>query len=284
MKKWLLVFVGCILLTRQSFAQTPEVSPHSPNGMDLYLLIGQSNMAGRGRIKPEDLETNKNLFTLNKEGEWILARAPLHFDKPAMVGTGLGKTFGLGMLEKQPSRQIGLIPCAVGGSPIDAWQPGAYYKPTHSYPYDDAIRRAKAAMKNGKLKGILWHQGESDCTPELAVEYEQKLHSLVKRIRKELDAPSVPFVVGQMGQFDERPWNSWKKQVDHAHRTLPKKIAATAFVSSDGLKHKGDVVHFDSASYRELGRRYSAAIQWLQANPRTSDEPQKANELSFLPC
>ena len=283
MKKWLLVFAGCILFARPAFSQAPEVKPHSPDGMDLYLLIGQSNMAGRGRIKPEDLETTKNLYTLNKEGEWTLARAPLHFDKPAVVGTGLGKTFGLCMLEKQPSRQIGLIPCAVGGSPIDAWQPGAYYKPTRSYPYDDAIRRAKAAMQSGELKGILWHQGESDCKPGLAEVYEQKLHSLVERLREELDAPLVPFVVGQMGQFDERPWDSWKKQVDQAHRTLPKKISATAFVSSDGLKHKGDVVHFDSASYRELGRRYSAAIQWLQASPRTSAEPKKPmNFLFFL--
>ena len=170
MKKWLLVFAGCILFARPALSQTSEVKPYSPDGMDLYLLIGQSNMAGRGRIKPEDVETNKDLFTLNKDGEWTLARDPLHFDKPTMVGTGLGKTFGLAMLEKQPSRQIGLIPCAVGGSPIDAWQPGAYYKPTRSYPYDDAIRRAKAAMKSGKLKGILWHQGESDCKPGLALE------------------------------------------------------------------------------------------------------------------
>ena len=57
---------------------------------------------------------------------------------------------------------IGLIPCAVGGSPIEAWQPTKYYEPTKSYPYDDALKRTKTAMQTGTLKGVLWHQGESD--------------------------------------------------------------------------------------------------------------------------
>ena len=66
-----------------------------------------------------------------------------------------------------------------------------------------------------------------------------------------------------MGQFSERPWNDFKKQVDAAHQNLPDKVKNTGFVSSHGLKHKGDEVHFDSDSYRELGRRYADAFRRL---------------------
>jgi hypothetical protein len=66
-----------------------------------------------------------------------------------------------------------------------------------------------------------------------------------------------------MGRFDERPWSPSRKLVDAAHQNLPKHVENTAFVSSNGLAHKGDEVHFDSAGYRELGRRYAKAFQEL---------------------
>jgi hypothetical protein len=113
----------------------------------------------------------------------------------------------------------------------------------------------------------LWHQGESDANAEASAVYEQRLHELIARFRKEFDAPDVPFVAGQMGQFDERPWDDAKRQVDAAHRNLPESVPQTAFVSSDGLHHKGDEVHFDAESYRELGRRYAAAFVQLTAAP-----------------
>ena len=122
------------------------------------------------------------------------------------------------------------------------------------------MQRAHLALKAGTLKGILWHQGESDSTDQLAPAYEAKLHDLIARLRKELDGPQVPFIAGQMGVFAESPWNDAKKQVDQAHRDLPKKVENTAFVSAEGLHHRGDKVHFDSPSYRELGKRYAEAF------------------------
>src|SRR5262249_12105834 len=127
---------------------------------------------------------------------------------------------------------------------------------------------ARLAMKSGVLKGILWHQGESDCTPELALSYEAKLHDLITRLRRELDTASVPFITGQMGQFAENPWNDSAKMVDHAHQALPEKVNRTAFVSSAGLQHKGDKIHFDSPSYREFGRRYAEAFLKLESSKR----------------
>mgnify|MGYP001586183868 CR=1 FL=1 len=182
----------------------------------------------------------------------------MHFDKP-VAGVGLGKTFGIQVAKANPGITVGLIPCAVGGSPIDTWQPGVLYPATKSYPWDNALKRATLALEAGTLKGILWHQGESDSTAELALNYEAKLHDLIARLRKELHAPSVPFIAGQMGQFADSPWSDEKKLVDKAHQDLPLKMPNTAFVTSRGLQHKGDKVHFDAASYREFGRRYAEA-------------------------
>jgi arylsulfatase A-like enzyme len=247
------------------WAQNSSRSVTKPDDMDLYLLVGQSNMAGRGRVSKQDLEVHPRVFTLTKDEQWAPAKDPLHFDKPGIVGVGLGKTFALELAQDHPDRKIGLIPCAVGGSPIESWEPGKYYEPTKSHPYDDMLRRAQVAMHNGKLKGILWHQGESDSNAAKAPHYEEKLHALIKRIRTDLDAADVPFIAGQMGQFAERPWDEWKKKVDQVHRELPKHISNTAFVSSDGLAHKGDEIHFDAAGYRTLGQRYAAAFRLLRS-------------------
>ena len=226
----------------------------------LFLLVGQSNMAGRGKVTLADKKPHPRVLMLNKAGQWVPAADPLHFDKPGMVGVGLGKTFGTIVAEKNPGITVGLIPCAHGGSPISVWQPGKYYNPTRGHPWDDAIKRAKLAMNAGTLKGILWHQGESDSKQGLAEAYEKKLHDLISRFRRELDAPQVPFIAGQMGVFKERPWSDAKKLVDQAHRELPKKLKHADFVDSKGLSHKGDRVHFHASSYRELGRRYAEAF------------------------
>jgi hypothetical protein len=201
---------------------------------------------------------------LSKNDRWVPAVDPLHFDKPGVVGVGLGRTFGIEIAEADPDITVGLIPCAAGGSPIASWEPGGYHGQTRSHPYDDSIRRAKVALKSGTLKGILWHQGESDSQAGKAEVYEEKLHALIARFRKELDAPNIPFIAGQMGQFAERPWSEAKRLVDKAHQDLPTKVPHTAFVDSDELTHKGDQVHFDAKSYREFGRRYAKAYRAME--------------------
>jgi hypothetical protein len=239
------------------FAQTPALP--SKDRFHLFLLVGQSNMAGRGVVAPEDKGTHARVLMLNQAGEWVPAVDPMHFDKPGMAGVGLGRTFGIEIAKANSDVTIGLIPCAVGGSPIDVWRPGVFYPATKSHPWDDALRRAKLALQAGTLKGILWHQGEADSNAELAPKYEAKLHGLIGRLRAELKAPDVPFIAGQLGQFADSPWNDFKTQVDQVHRNLPGTVPRTAFVSSDGLTHKGDKVHFDAESYREFGRRYAKA-------------------------
>jgi hypothetical protein len=139
-----------------------------------------------------------------------------------------------------------------------------FYPPTKSHPWDDALRRARHALQAGTLQGILWHQGESESSGELAPAYGRKLHNLIARFRTELPAPGVPFLAGQMGRFPDAPWNEFRAQVDEVHRALPGRVKHTAFVPSDGLMHKGDKVHFDAESYREFGRRYAQAYLELR--------------------
>jgi hypothetical protein len=246
------------------FARAQDISLPPTDKFHLFLLVGQSNMAGRGVVEEQDKKPHPRVLMLSKDGKWVPAIDPMHFDKPA-AGVGLGKTFGQIIAEANPGVTIGLIPCAVGGSHIDAWKPGVFYPPTNSHPWDDMAKRAALALPAGTLKGILWHQGEGDSLPELAQAYEARLHDLIARLRKELNAPDVPFIAGQMGKFEGVPWPPEKVIVDQAHQDLPKKVPHTAFVSAEGLKHKGDKVHFDSPSFRELGKRYADAYLKLLA-------------------
>ena len=250
------LFVFFLLL---GFVNAQDVSLPAKENFHLFLLVGQSNMAGRGVVEEQDKTPHPRVLMLSKDGKWVPAIDPMHFDKPA-AGVGLGKTFGQIIADANPGVTIGLIPCAVGGSHIDAWNPGVFYAPTNSHPWDDAVKRAAVALKSGTLKGILWHQGEGDSLPDLAQAYEPKLHDLIARLRKELNAPDVPFIAGQMGKFDGVPWPPEKVIVDQAHQNLAMKVPHTAFVSVQGLKHKGDKVHFDSASFRELAKRYAEAF------------------------
>ncbi len=244
-------------------AQDEPRIPRQKSQFHLFLLVGQSNMAGRGPLDDQATATHPRVWMLDQSGQWVPAVDPLHFDKPKVVGVGLGKTFALDYAERYPGVSVGLIPCAVGGSPIAAWEPGGFHSSTDTHPYDDAIPRAKLAMQSGVLKGILWHQGESDSNPKLAPIYEAKLQTLVARFRKDLGVEGVPFIVGQLGQFAERPWSDERKLVDAAHRRLPERVPNTAFASSDSLTHKGDQTHFDTKSYRELGHRFFQAYQRL---------------------
>ena len=122
----------------------------------LYLLAGQSNMAGRGKVEAQDKKEYPRLLMLNKEQRWVPAVSPMHFDK-SIAGVGPGRSFGRVMMEKNPDVVIGLIPCAAGGSAIETWVPGGYHGQTKSHPWDDAIKRTRVAMESGVLKGILWH-------------------------------------------------------------------------------------------------------------------------------
>ena len=243
-----------------SAGETPAVNADA--GYDLYLLIGQSNMAGRGKVDDESKQSHPRVFVLNKENQWAPAVDPLHFDKPiAAVGPGLA--FGKAMADANPQAKIGLIPCAVGGSSILAWAPGAPDAATKTHPYDDTLRRVRIALRSGTLKGILWHQGESDRATGVAATYGEKLTELIARLRKEFNAPDVPFVAGELGLLNEQNTEVTQNLNTILH-SLTKTVKNYDCVSASGLKDHGDKLHFDSASAREFGKRYAEAMRKLQ--------------------
>jgi hypothetical protein len=107
------------------------------------------------------------------------------------------------------------------------------------------------------LKGILWHQGEGDSGENKAAVYKESLLELVERLRTDLDAPDVPFIIGQLGQFEGKPWSPGRYLVNQAHIDVAQEIHNGGFVSSDGLTSKEDNTHFNTESLHEFGRRYA---------------------------
>lgn len=267
MKRFLLSLCTLIISLVQTSGQL-ETGSHQPK-LQLYLLIGQSNMAGRGVLEAQDTIAPERVLTLSKDLEWVPARDPIHFDK-SIAGTGLGRSFGIEMAKTDKDAIIGLIPCAVGGTPIDAWTSGAFDPNTRTHPWNDMVKRVQFALQYGEIRGILWHQGEGDCRSDKSVAYEQKLTSLIERLRQLTGDPRTPFVCGELGLFFiARLWKEDSKsgpadRVVETLKTVSRNDRFAAFVSSKGLTDKGDGTHFNSRSLRELGNRYARAVKEIQ--------------------
>ena len=80
--------------------------------------------------------------------------------------------------------------------------------------------KSQLALEMGTIKGVLWHQGESDSSPARSALYKERLVELIERFRHDLDSPDVPFVIGQLGRFKGKPWTEGRRQVDRAHREI----------------------------------------------------------------
>jgi len=253
------ILIACVFLMSCTSPGPGTKTSGAP--FDLYLLAGQSNMAGRGVIT----DSLKNLqcqqvWMLNKNGEWVTARHPLHYDKPSIAGVGPGLSFAMEMVKASPGVKIGLIPCAVGGTPIDQWQPGAFDKNTSTHPFDDAAARISHAMKYGKVKGMLWLQGEGDSREERAMVYLDKLEILVKRMRKVAGNRKMPVVIGELGRFNTK-YQALNKELSKASS----RIKFLEMATSEELNHKGDSTHFDAISAIIYGKRFAEKMLQLQS-------------------
>ncbi len=248
------ILLFCLLVSA-----TEIFSQSQAKKMQVYLLVGQSNMAGRGKPERIDTLTDPQILMFSKDEKWLPAKEPLAFDKPALAGVGPGLAFGKAILESDKTATIGLVPAAVGGTAIDLWKPGAFDAVTNTHPYDDAIRRAKNALQSGELKGIIWHQGESDANLILVGEYESKLVELIERFRRDLGYRDVPFILGEIGDFKPGE-NTTIPTINAIIRKVASTTRNSGLAECSGLTHKGDFIHFDTPSARELGKRYAAAL------------------------
>ena len=237
--------IACCLAGTLTAQEEPVGKP------DVYLLIGQSNMAGRAPFTEEEAGAIPGCFLLNGKDQWEPAKNPLNAHSTIRKGLnvqklGPGYGFSLRMIEKQKGVTLGLVVNARGGSKIEEWGKGTKF-------YSEAVRRTKEAQKAGNLKGILWHQGESN--EKNPGEYLGQLKALVENLRKDLDAPDLPFVAGQVNNL---------KPINDQIAKLPEAVPHTGFVSSEGLKAM-DRWHFDHDSMKLLGERYADEMLKLQA-------------------
>lgn len=221
---------------------------------DLYLLIGQSNMAGRGDFEsPGDSTKIDNVFLLNDTGAFEAAKNPLNrystirkACEPELQRVGLGARFSEEMARFLKD-SVYLIVNARGGTPVEKFLKGA----DDGY-YETILNRtvnALAQNKNLRLRAILWHQGESNSDD--TAEYLENLNRMVADFRTDLKIPDLPFIAGELGE-----WNRSYDQVMEKIRMIPTYLHNVYLVSSKGLKNR-DEHHFDTESYKELGRRYA---------------------------
>lgn len=218
--------------------------------LDIYLAIGQSNMAGRASIRPEDSVAidRASLFTGDNEEPWIEARNPLNLYSTVrkvirMQRLGPAYSFSKSMTSAFPDNEIGLVVNARGGTKIVQWLPGTQL-------YEAAIAQTKKALEYGTLKGIIWHQGEGDADPLRTGMYLGRLEILVNALREEFDDPKLPFIAGQLLESEKRrPFNEMLLK-------LPEFIRNSGVATSEGTT-SFDGTHFDSASAILLGNRHA---------------------------
>lgn len=252
------------LLVFQLNGQTKQTC----KSLDLFLLMGQSNMAGYGELLPGDEQEIAGVYVLRegkKEREsyfWKEASQPIH-DRLPSDRFCLAGPFAKIYREHYPQSQVGLIPMGWGGAAISQMSKGTAF-------YQEVLSKTLWAQKQGRLKAVLWHQGESDTvSPELVAVYEEKLKQLIKELRVDLGCPNLPVVIGNLAEFygTGKEHNSPErvKQIDQIKKILrqvAQDLPHVGFVESTGLKSiDHHQVHFDRNSYIVLGSRY-ADVYW----------------------
>ena len=145
--------------------------------MHSFLLIGQSNMAGRGYLNEAHEIDASRIYTL-RNGRWTEMFRPINPDRD-FSGVNLGESFAEAYAKKY-NVDVGLICCADGGTSLEQWKPGDVL-------FDNAVHQAKLASRSSQIVGILWHQGEADCNPSLYPTYKERLEAMMAELRQQLD-------------------------------------------------------------------------------------------------
>jgi len=222
--------------------------------LDLFLLIGQSNMAGRGTLTSDFLDTLTNVFLLTTKNSMEPAINPLNKYSNIrkalhMQQLGPGYEFSKKIVA-ETGIQIGLVVNARGGSSINSWEKG-----NKDQYYEKTLNRMKAALKWGTLKAILWHQGESDSGQSDT--YMMKLANMVENFRVDLGYPKVFFVAGEIAY-----WRKESIPFNEMIRTISTRIPHSAYVSASGLTPLINTTdpHFDASSQLILGERYADKV------------------------
>ena len=257
MKK-ILITLAAILCAAQAFAQDPN--------FHIYLCFGQSNMEGNAKIEAQDLENVSDRFKMmavvdNPEmgrvkGEWYTAVPPL-----CRPGTGLTPAdyFGRTLVETLPENvKVGVVHVAIGGCHIETFLPDSISNYVEKRapgwmkgmlaaydndPYARLIEMAKLAQKDGVIKGILVHQGESNTGDP---RWPNQLKKVYDNILNDLDLKGevVPLLVGEVVNSDRGGICASHNEVI---ARVPSVIPQAHVISSSGCTNAFDLLHFDAA-------------------------------------
>lgn len=252
--------VGLIILVAGvCSAQTANAQEDDTAVFHVFLLLGQSNMAGFQKALDEDRAANPRIVALGfddcpaagrVEGEWSVAVPPLHECWNGALGPG--DTFARAMLDAYPGQDtIGLVPSALSGKPVETFMKGL---PDSRYEW--ILSRARAALDaGGVIEGMLYHQGESNCGQE---DWPDKVAAFVTDLRNDLGLGSdVPFLVGELLYTGDCARHNLL-----VHR-IPDLLPNAFVVSAEKLEMAdGDPwhVHFSRAADIELGLRYARTM------------------------
>jgi len=219
------------------------------------LMIGQSNMAGRGFIDDVEPIENPNCYML-RMARWQPMSEPINPDRSMFKGkfksgVSLAASFA-DDFANHINAPVGLIPCADGGTKLKQWMPGELL-------FDHAVAMTKLAQRTSELKCIIWHQGESDLKNEESVTtYKERFIEMITKLREELDAHDVPVIIGELSHSPD-PDNYERSnhfKLNSVFSEIAKELTLCSVASSDGLILKADNLHFNSVSLREFGHRY----------------------------
>lgn len=225
-----------------------------------FLMVGQSNMAGRGSLKAVPSIFDEHI-KMQRNGLWQTMSEPINVDRPSS-GVGLAASFAACWRLDNPDGDIGLIPCAEGESSLDDWAVGGSL-------FDNAVFQARLAQRTSELKGILWHQGENECSsPERANSYSEKFSVIINAFRHELNIPEVPLIIGALGDFLTKgvfgQYFSAYSLVNEELKNFAQTNRDCYFVSAKGLTSNPDGIHINAESQRIFGVRYYHAYRDLQ--------------------
>lgn len=261
---FLSLLVSCFSAPQPPTAQVP---PSGDPHRWVFLLIGQSNMVGTPRPQAADLSTDPRIRVMGYADSgsplrihevWTTAYPPLHNN---WAGVGPGDWFAKTLIEAVPEGvSIDLVPCAIAGVDIDMFRKGVvssrrgeFFVPPDDHwkgAYDWVVERARLAQRTGVIKGILFHQGESNAG---SPSWPGKVAEMVADLRSDLGLGEVPFLAGEL--LYSGPCAGHNAQVAR----LPGLVPGAVVVSAAGLEGQ-DRFHFDLAGQRELGRRYARAL------------------------
>lgn len=229
----------------------------------IYLLMGQSNMSGRGvltEIAPGTLDPDDRIQLYGNDGRWRRAAEPLdtaqgQVDKVSSDpdGVGPGLAFAKAMLKRHPGRPVGLVTCAKGGSAIGEWKRST----ERSTLYGSCLARAREAAPFGQIVGILWYQGETDARTEARAQAWAGLFTqMIVQFRSDLGKPDLPLAVVGLGDQPQAgkyagQFPAWST-VQESQKRL--RLNHQVHVSAAGLPRNPDDLHLNTDSQVRLGK------------------------------